>query len=308
MRKKIFVLSVFILIFAVTIVPTFSQQEGSSKNDVVVPSGSGYIDYSNEYISTKGEMQINAAQNKALAIRGAEANAKRRLLETLKGVTIDSKTTAKDLIEANDTLTAELNGFLESGSERVGEPEYGYIKDPVTGQKVVDRNVVVVTVRIPSKKFFSKLLSEILPPSRSVPPILETPSAPPPVSSQTPSAQQQESFIYSGVVIDARNFPVRPALAPKIIDEDGREVYGSTYVDRDWAIREGMAGYAKDINDAKLNPRVSSDSMTVKGIRALNKTDIVISNDDARKIRNAASYQKFLDECRVMIVLQKIVL
>jgi len=41
-----------------------------------------------------------------------------------------------------------------------------------------------------------------------------------------------KSMVFSGLIIDCRGLHVKPALAPKIVDEEGREIYGSAYVTR----------------------------------------------------------------------------
>lgn len=287
MRRKMLGSLILIFVFITDITPTFSQQQ--NKNDVVVESvNTGSINYSTGWIYAEGYAKIDTDQNKALAIRIATLDARRNLLEMIKRVPIDSNTQVNDLIRANDTIRTSIMGFIE-GAERVGEPRY------LRTEGEIDRNVIVVTVRMPLR-LNNEILSEISPPSRLLPPLQEQ-SLPP---------QIQKSSIYSGVIIDARTFPVRPAMAPKILDEDGREVYGSANISRDYAVSQGMVGYTKSIDEAKSNPRVAGNPIIVKGINTSRNADIVISNEDARRIRLAASYQKFLDECRLMIVLQEV--
>jgi hypothetical protein len=93
-------------------------------------------------------------------------------------------------------------------------------------------------------------------------------------------------------------------MSPKILNEEGREVYGSAFVKREYAIQQGMAGYSKDLAAAQINPRVTNNPLTAKGLRASgsSKTDVVISNADAAAIHSAASNLSFLSNCRVMIV------
>lgn len=111
--------------------------------------------------------------------------------------------------------------------------------------------------------------------------------------------------VYTGLVIDARDLGVRPAMAPKVMDERGEEVYGSKYVSRNYAVDIGMVGYEKDINRARLNERVADNPLIVKAVEASgpNKTDVVISSVDAMKIHNAAANMNFLQHCKVMIIL-----
>jgi hypothetical protein len=94
-------------------------------------------------------------------------------------------------------------------------------------------------------------------------------------------------------------------MSPKILDERGQEVYGSAYVSREYAVQQGMAGYAKDLTASQTNPRVTDQPLTVKGLRTEGpgQSNLVISNADADQIRGASENLSFLKKCRVMIVL-----
>jgi len=48
--------------------------------------------------------------------------------------------------------------------------------------------------------------------------------------------------VVTGLIIDAQNLPFIPSATPKILDEDGREIYGSAFVDKDWFEKQGMVG------------------------------------------------------------------
>jgi hypothetical protein len=111
--------------------------------------------------------------------------------------------------------------------------------------------------------------------------------------------------IFTGLVVDARGLNARPAMSPKILDERGNEVYGSAYVSREFAVQQGMAGYAKDLTASQTNPRVTNQPLTVKGLKTEGpgQSDLVISNADADTIRSASENLSFLKKCRVMIVL-----
>jgi hypothetical protein len=66
-----------------------------------------------------------------------------------------------------------------------------------------------------------------------------------------------------------------------------------------------MSGYARDMEDAWNNQRVTDNPLMVKGLRTdgPGKSNIVIANRDADKIREACRSGEFLKKCRVMIVL-----
>jgi hypothetical protein len=107
------------------------------------------------------------------------------------------------------------------------------------------------------------------------------------------------------MVVDARGIQARPAMSPKVFDEDGKEVYGSANVDREYAVQQGMSGYARDLTAAQSNQRVTANPVTVKALRTNGpgKSDLIISNADAQQIRASAENMTFMKKCRVMVVL-----
>jgi len=110
--------------------------------------------------------------------------------------------------------------------------------------------------------------------------------------------------VYTGLIFDAQNLTFTPSASVKILDEDGREVYGSAYVSKEWAEKQGIVSYVKDLAQAKANPRVAGNPLVIKAIKVTgpNNKDLVISNDDARRIRDLAKHLNFLDAAKVVII------
>jgi len=110
--------------------------------------------------------------------------------------------------------------------------------------------------------------------------------------------------VLTGLIIDAQNLPFIPSLTPKVLDEEGREIYGSAYVSQEWVKKQGMVGYAKSLEEARANPRVSGNPLVVKAIQVSgpNNRDLILSNEDARKIRQLSQNLNFLDHAKVMII------
>jgi len=110
--------------------------------------------------------------------------------------------------------------------------------------------------------------------------------------------------VFTGLIVDAQNLSFTPSAAPKILDEDGREVYGSAYVDKEWLEKQGIVGYSKSLSEAKANSRVSGNPFVVKAVRVAgaNNRDLVLSNEDARKVRELSKNLNFLDQAKVIII------
>jgi hypothetical protein len=110
--------------------------------------------------------------------------------------------------------------------------------------------------------------------------------------------------VVTGLIIDAQDLSFVPSAAPKIMDEEGREVYGSAYVDKEWVEKQGIVGYAKSPSDARANSRVSGNPFVVRALRVggANNRDLILSNEDARKIRELSKNLNFLDQAKVVII------
>jgi len=110
--------------------------------------------------------------------------------------------------------------------------------------------------------------------------------------------------VYTGLIFDAQSLPFTPSASVKILDEDGREIYGSAYVAKDWADKHGIVSYSKTLDQAKANQRVAGNPLVIKAVRVTgpNNKDLVISNDDARRVRDLAKHLNFLDAAKVVII------
>lgn len=110
--------------------------------------------------------------------------------------------------------------------------------------------------------------------------------------------------VVTGLIVDAKDLSFNPTASVKILDEEGREVYGSAYLDKQWVEKHGVVGYANSLADAKGNERVGKNPHVVKAIRVTgpNNKDLVLSEEDARKVRELGKHLNFLDQAKVVIV------
>lgn len=112
------------------------------------------------------------------------------------------------------------------------------------------------------------------------------------------------SPVFTGLVVDAKGLGVRPVMVPRILDENNQEVYGSAFVSREYAVQQGMSGYARNLKESLNNQRVADHPLVVKGLKTLGpgRSEIVISNADASKLRSTSESLYFMKKCRVIIV------
>jgi len=277
----------------------FSQQQGDGKVSMtdwtkIIDSkvaeqvgDKGIVNYEEGYIEAVGmgappEKYYGKPNARPMALRAAQVDAYRNLLEVTKGVQISSQTTVKDFVTESDVINTQVEGLVKGAK--------------VMNKEYLSDGTVEVTVRMPlngiAKAVFPKAVADDK----------KTVALPPPVRVKpTPSGED----VYTGLVIDARGLQARPAMSPKIIDENGKEIYGSLVVNKEYAVQQGISGYARDLTAAQGNARVTNNPVTVKGLSAegAGKSDIKISNDDARKLRSVKENVEFMKKCRVMIVL-----
>lgn len=318
---------VALLIAAAVAVPRLALAQDAA-NDVVVPAKGakgqtiGQIDWTQQEITAEGAgvpaANTSEAQGRLMACRAAEVEARRNLLEVIHGMQIDSETTVINYVTQNDTIRTKIQGMVQA----------------TTMEKHVDADgtcTVHVRLGIHETKGKPSLAEAVLPSVPSAPPpggavVGAKPSAPitpavtppavvaaPPPAAPAPTTGAVGEVaktspggpVYTGVVVDARGLAARPAMSPKVLDDAGEPIYGSAFVSRDYAIEHGLAGYSKNMDAATRNTRVTDNPLTVKAASASGsaKADLVLTKEDALKLRTAAQSQSFLAQARVMIVL-----
>ncbi len=295
LRKAGMVLAAGALFFCAFVV--FAQEGGVGMSDwtKIIDSkvtnqvgDKGLINYEDGYIESVGtgappERFYGRPQARPMALRAAQVDAFRNLLETVQGVQIDSQTTVKDFAVESDVIQTAVSGMVK-GAQIVKKE---YLSD----------GTVEVTVRMP----LSGVARAVLPKAIADDKKQDREHKPLPFSKRY--APKDEA--YTGLVIDGRGLQARPAMSPKIFDENGSEVYGTLIVNKTYAMQQGICGYARDLTAAQSNARVTNSPLTVKAVRAqgAGMSEFVISNDDAKLIRSAKQNLAFLQKCRVMVVL-----
>lgn len=266
------------IVIMVAVGTAHAQLIGTVKDVETSVGSSGKIDWTTAVITAVGigappANPANPAQARAMSERAAQVVAYRNLLEAVKGVRVDSQTTVENFMVSSDVIRTQVSGFVQGAM--------------IMDKKYMSDGSVEVTVGM---KLTGALAEQLLP---------KTPPAAP--MSIAPGASGQA---FTGLIVDARGLGARPAMAPKVLNEEGKEVYGSAWINRDWAVREGMVGYLKDPAQAQQNPRVTDKPLVVKAIKTTGdaRVDMVISNADAAMLQGATQNLSFLEKCRVIIL------
>ncbi len=235
-------------------------------------SGAGGPDWQNEVIKATGAGAPDLhAPSPAAARLGAENAAKldalRNILAKVKGVQVAGGQSVGDKMASDASLSGRIEGSVRNFK--------------ITDKRYFNDGGVEVDVEVRMADVISELLGS--PDTRAA---------------ALPSSGPASN---SGLVVDAKSLKVQPGLAPRIVDESGKAVYGPEVVSADWMKKQGVAAYLKSLDDAKKSDRVGDKPLVVKALKA-NGTDVVISNKDADALRNPHGNVSFLSEGRVIIV------
>ncbi len=285
---------------------------------------------------------VNAGQARAMTERAAVVVAYRNLLEVVKGVRVDSETVVKNFITKSDIVRTRVEGivkgarivkkqYLSDGSVEVliAMPLKGELMDAIvpenfgrpSGQQPLEpmpqpqRPSDIKQPSKPAEPSLPPVPPSFVPEKKpepvkpAIPPTAITPEKKPePLlpATQSPEGPTVEfkGGVATGLVIDGRGLGLRPALLPRIIDSQGQEIYVGHVVTRTNAVEQGVAGYAKDVNAAANNFRVTDNPAVIKGLHASGsaRTDIIVAQADAQMLRELGGKGDFLENCRVIIV------
>lgn len=324
MLKKISLLCLSTLLLFVNI--ALSQ-------DVVDELPKGSINWSTGRVTARGSgvppsSAANPAQARLLAERAAISDARRNLLETVGEVRVDAVSTVGSLMTKRDVIVTRVGGiikgslvterrYLDDGSVEVT------VEMPITGAfldvmltEVKAAPSITMTIPLPKpvKKDISKLeiKTPVAPPETKrvvpEPPKPATPPVPPippvPAKPTEPEKIDLSRVNYSGLIIDAREVEVKPALMPKVLNEKGEVIYSSANMQKEEAVKTGVVGYAKEVDAAKKHPRVTETPVVVAALKGSGekRSDVIISDGNARAITTTEPALGYLKKGRVMIV------
>lgn len=266
--------------------PVLAESKAMNKSSVIQQFDEDtQIDWAKNVIKVTGTGappdRGNQAQRRLMAIRAAKADAFRQLAEAIYGVHVNSETVVKDFITESDLIKTKVEGLIK-GAELIGEPKY------------MSDGSVEVEMQI---KLFGK--------TNSVASIIK----PEEIADTTPDTKLPPAYVsetFTSVIVDCKGLGVLPAMSPSLIDEDGGEVYyGNLPVDPDFVINEGIVSYAGSMSEAKNNSRAGKNPLVIKAVKVLGnfKSDVVLKNDDAKKLLGADKNGEFLKFSKVIMVL-----
>jgi hypothetical protein len=265
--------------------------------DAIEQLNTGTVNWTRGMIKAKGlciseKLASKKPINCERALANAKINAHHNLLEAAKAVRVENGTTIGEFAGKNDIIMAKLMDMVKQA--------------PVIEQKYSTDGTAEVTVQMTMFGGLSQLVLPIeIEHVEDIKPVGSNHKNPPTPANTAESVAKSKKEIYSGLIVDARGLNIHPVMTPKILDENRQEVYGPAFVSRELAVQKGLCHYETDIRAARSHEKMATNPLTVKGLRydAPYKTDIIISNADALKLKSASEHLKFLKKCQVIIVM-----
>jgi len=262
---------------------------GAAGQGIAENFDNGRIDWSNGTVRAEGMHAPNEKAGRAASpearehyVNRAIEDARANLSAILRRLTIHGDTTGSDVMDANREVLAQVDLM--------------FLSTPITEKRFLTDGSVQVTLTLPLRGAFSQL---ILPEEiRQINPIRPLATS---GSSEAPALHDA----YTGLIVDARGVDVIPGLAPRVVTESGEEVYGPTIISREYAVQRGVATYESSLARAGQGLSAGENPLMVTGIGTTDgaRTDIIISSQDAARIRADVAHTTFLSQCRVVIVL-----
>lgn len=244
--------------------PAFAEEE-----PVVEKLQHGEVNWTKKTVIATGSgapdlKQPNVAAVRLNAERAAQLAAYRNILETLKGVKVTA-TLSGDQSLSDNAIRTQVQGII-SGCKTVDTRYYSDGGVDVVIKCPLDGGLAVALAPIKDKKTVS----------------------------------EKGEKRYTGLIVDAVGVKAQPAIAPRVVDDAGNELYAREMVAPATLRQSGAVTYTRTLDAAKRDARVGANPLVLKASSVgATPSDVVLSKDEAAKL--AAENQYFLTEGRVVI-------
>ncbi len=306
--------------------------------------GIGNIDWFGGFITAKGcgtaKPSGNKAQDRIMARRSAIANAQRTLLETVKGVRIDSTTLVQNMMVQEDRIVAQVSGVIKA-AQIVGE-KMEWVKEAplvtvemrlcLTQDRCMIGSPLISALNLDQKRQPVHAPPRVFspPPAPAEPavpkpppgqppavrppsglPIVSPPSAPPAVI--PPKVEALPRFYpfdtsrpVTGMVLSLAGRPFQKELMPVVAtfgkDRAPLTVYSAKSVNPAVIRTYGVVRYAESVEQGKKNPYLGDNVLVIPAENISKENMIFIHTDSAGKIRETTIHgNDYLSKAKVVI-------
>lgn len=260
-----------ILLSALLLVSPAPAQWWQRESQVTEAVGEGSVNWTEGVVRHRERRTGSGQQASALHLQASDA-ARQRLLQVLSQLRLDATRTLGEAWERTPAQRHAVEALLPTAE--VVETSYG------TGGSIESTVQLSLTGRLTALFM------------------------PPPAPGTAPAASPLGP-IYTGVVIDARGLDLRPALFPRLVDEQGRVLYAPEEVDPEAARQHGYVIYARVYDQGPGQTRVGERPLVLRAQRVASATrvDLVLARSEAAQIADYPTMQRLLQRCQVLIIM-----
>lgn len=230
---------------------------------VIEPQGPGEINWTQQLIKAKGwgviDTTLPKAQAKLMATRAATVVAQRNLLEIIKGVRVVSETKVQDLMAKSDYVYTRIEGIVK-GAQMVGEP--------------IEKDGMIEV----------ELVIGIYDSSGIAPPIQKGLEAELVKLATLTDKEKDDIKKITGLVIDATGTGLKPAIFPRILDENGNILFDpAQYYDPNDPTLQKLIKVLTITEEEIKKTELGDNPYVIKALKAIH-SDIVVSKDESKKV------------------------
>ena len=285
----------------------------------------GQINWEAGYIRAIGVGTAQSSGNKALdvmsATRAATVIGQRALLETIKGVRIDSTTRVENMMLKEDVIQSQVSGIIQGAqvikttTEWVGEAPMVTVEmriclnlDQCNGRPLV----AVLSLEGRSEPPHAPPRTFAPPPSQQTQPVAKPPAGEPPPA--TPAKRPERVKIQpsdpnkpvTGLILNLEGHlferELLPIVATKGEDNQYLTVYSAKLVEPKIIRTKGVVRYQTSVEQAKKHPLAGENVLVVPVDNITRENMIIISLDAAKIISETNRYgNNYLSEGKVVI-------
>lgn len=277
----------------------------------------GHVDWNTMRVVAVGfgaapEDATGPGQAMAMGKRASVMDARRNLLEVIKGVRIDSQTTVVNFITQDDTVLTRIQGMLQfcevEYTKRLGDGGYeSRVSMPLTGQLSQELMRYAPAAYAPPTSLGPPPTATAQPAPTlaptSIPTAAPTPG-PAPTAAPTAGPDISGATPYTGLVVDARNLGFKPSLKP-VLQGPGGQVYPGPNLNQIIAVQRGLVRYYQDLELAGQSDQAGSNPLfiTAQSLLGDQASSLLVKADDAETLQGIlAQPDNFLDKGNVVIV------
>jgi len=256
----------------------------------------GTVTATGESISTG--LAVSSRQARLKTLRAATIDARKNLFTILNTIPVTEKVRVKNILHEDEDVMQFVRGDMQNS--RIAATSFD--------EDGIARVTVSITLR---DMFLEKLIGKHVSFHR----VSDNP-----YSAASAVAESIEKAVkpvvdgaedatglpiaYTGLLIDAREVGIKPAITVTIVDEAGNVLYSPRVVNRSVALKNGMVEYAGTWEEAIASKRSSTNPLVLKAVSVQGSThsNIVITNEHALLLKQINTANNFLAEGRVVVV------